>query len=217
MLFPLIPQSEKGVLICVADRHAGIGRRGKGGPIGADKVGAFLHNERSCAATRPAQGDAGPVVCNAGEGRCDGGNASEQTIILAIDSRRELKRVGIAAAFAVAEGQAPKARHFDRASVGVVHQGACPRARCRVENIDPAIAKITYEDIPCVVSEPNRGQRHAPGSIERSLSSKTLEEIAAGIEDVHITVPRAADIGVAATLQGVGDKELSIDVLDAKG
>ena len=132
------------------------------------------------------------------------------------DARREVEGMGVAGSAAVAEGQAPET--LDRKGLaGPILERAEPRAGCRVERIDPAVAEVADEQGPAEAAKTRRGQDDAPGRVERTLGREPLEKLAVGVEDVHVAVAGAGHVIVlCGVLQGIGDVELAADVLDVE-
>src|SRR5919109_645970 len=117
---------------------------------------------------------------------------------------------------AVAEADPPQAIDGEQPPVRTPQPPEETAGR-EVEGIDPPIAEVAHEQAITEAAEVRRGQREAPGRIQRAAGCEALDKAPVGIEDVDQAKPFARHvIFLVLILLGISDVEIAIEVADAK-
>src|SRR6266700_4086479 len=120
------------------------------------------------------------------------GDRAEETICLIVDARCEEERVS-------------------RTRQGTIAKAQCPQA------VDSNWIAFLVFELAAEATETLGGKGQAPGRVECTMRIETLEQVPTGVEDIDkaITWPCLV-IMLARFLEGIGDIEIAVNVLDAE-
>src|SRR5579871_916134 len=139
---------------------------------------------------------------------------TEQAIRLAVDARREVERVRVAAESAVAEYQSPQAGIEERLAVGAGERAQELPGR-RIEGVDRAVVegKVADQQVAAELAKGRRSQGDAPRRGQLAADNQLAEEMAAGIKNRHRSLPRRC-LGLGGVAgRSVGHVQFAVDVL----
>ena len=148
------------------------------------------------------------------------GDAPKQTVVFEGAARRdpgsEIERVRVAPTHAVPELQSPQPLNRDGRSI-CVRQRTHQRATGRIERIDRSVSEIADQQVSGKPAKTSRRQRQAPRRIERAIGGKSFHQVAARVENVHVTVARSGHIVVLVrVLLRVGHPKIRADAFNAE-
>ena len=146
-----------------------------------------------------------------------GFEAAEKTVLLLLNPGSEKEDVGRPSGLAIAERQRPETMNSDRLALGV-SELATEGVGAEIKSIDAAIAKVAHEQVLAESAEIPRGEGQPPGRVEFVARSDAPNEVALGIEDSDEAVALARYIiALGGVLFGIGDIELTVQILDVEG
>src|SRR2546425_3567755 len=120
---------------------------------------------------------------------------------------------------AIAEPQCPETVNRDPLAIGTSELAVEVEAiTLLLICIDTAITKVAHKQIIAESAEIPRGEGQPPGRVEFVARSDAPNEVALGIEDIDETVALARYIiALGGVLFGIGDIELTVQILDVEG
>ena len=138
--------------------------------------------------------------------RCEG---AEQPVRFVVGTRGKVDLVYVAAVAAIPDKQAPQPIDRD-GTVVCISELVDEFAAHGVDDVDPAISKVADEQIACELPKAGRCERQTPWGVEPAAGRQSLEQVAIGIEDINVAIPRACHIVLTVgVLLGVGHVEFA--------
>src|SRR6266566_8441163 len=144
------------------------------------------------------------------------GDRAEETICLIVDARCEEERVSRTRQGTIAKAQCPQAVDSNWIAF-LVFELAAEATSVKFVGIDAAVTEIANQQVLAEATETLGGKGQAPGRVECTMRNETLEQVPTGVEDIDkaITWPCLV-IMLARFLEGIGDIEIAVNVLDAE-
>ena len=140
-------------------------------------------------------------------------------MLLPARARREVQRILVAAAAAIAKGERPQSADGDIVAAAVL-QGPHQCARSGIVSIDQAIAEIPHQQVVGELAEGGRSDGQAPRRIQQTARAphhQRLEQFPGRIEDVDVAIARGGNVQLLVDiLFGIGHIEFAAEVLDVE-